>query len=69
MDPVLCCVLGICCPPFSPEQRETLENILTLELRDADAAKKIVDMVFDDFAKVTARLKALVAETRHGRRE
>lgn len=24
MDPYLCCLLGLCCPPFTEEQREKL---------------------------------------------
>lgn len=28
MDPYLCCLLGICCPPFSPEQLATMTKIL-----------------------------------------
>lgn len=60
MDPILCCILGICCPPFSAGQRDILTKALAEHLKDADKAAKIVDVVFDDFAKVTERLASLV---------
>ena len=28
MDPYICCLLGLCCPPNSPEQIKTLANML-----------------------------------------
>lgn len=28
MDPYICCLLGICCPPFSAEQRASLAKML-----------------------------------------
>lgn len=60
MDPITCCLLGICCPPFSPEQRETFVKVLTQHLGDAEKAEKIADAVYDDFAAVTKRLAGLV---------
>lgn len=60
MDPVICCLLGICCPPYSSEQRDTFVELLAEHLKDETKAKHIADGVFDDFAKVTARLRKLV---------
>lgn len=60
MDPITCCLLGICCPPFSQEQREALTKVLTAHYRgDAEKAATIVDVVFDDFAKATVRIRQL----------
>lgn len=57
MDPVTCCLLGICCPPFSQEQRDTYEAQLSLHFNgDAAKAKKVCDATFDDFAKMTEKL-------------
>lgn len=60
MDPLICCVLGICCPPFSAEQREAFETLITQHVGDAETAKRIADATFDDFAKATVRLSQLV---------
>lgn len=60
MDPV-CCLLGICCPPFSAEQRGLFVQFLADHLKDADKARKIADATYDDFAAVTKRIAALVS--------
>lgn len=61
MDPFICCLLGICCPPFSPEQREAFESQLALHFAgDAKKAKAVADEMFDDFAKMTEKLAAAV---------
>ena len=61
MDHVTCCLLGICCPPFSPEQRDTLLEQLALQV-GKEKAEKIVADVYEEFAAVTKRIAALVAE-------
>lgn len=55
MDPLICCVLGICCPPFSESQREAFEKVLTSKV-GADKAKLIADDLFKEFAAVTAKI-------------
>ncbi len=61
MDPITCCLLGICCPPFSEEQRELLEAQLTLHFDgDKEKAKKVCDEAFHDFAQATDHLAKAV---------
>ena len=59
MDPITCCLLGICCPPFSAEQRETFIKVLAAQTGDHAKAEKIADDVFDQFAAVTKRIADL----------
>ena len=58
MDPVLCCLMGLCCPPFSAEQRELFVKVLT-EKFGADKAEKIAAETFDSFAAVTQKIAEL----------
>lgn len=61
MDPVICCLLGLCCPPFSPEQRDAFETQLTRYFAGDDKkAKDVADEIFDDFAKMTEKVAAAV---------
>ena len=63
MDPITCCLLGICCPPLSPEQRHAFESQLALHFKGDEAkAKAVADEVFDAFAKMTVKLAAAVAK-------
>jgi hypothetical protein len=55
MDPV-CCLLGICCPPFSAEQREVFVKVLAQQTGDHDKAEKIAAELFDSFAAVTQKI-------------
>lgn len=57
MDPIICCLMGLCCPPFSPEQREAFEAQIVLHFDgDKDKAKKVCDEIYGDFAKATEKL-------------
>lgn len=57
MDELICCLLGICCPPFSPEHREAFETQLTLHFNgDSEKAKDVADKTYDDFARTCRRL-------------
>lgn len=61
MDPIICCLMGLCCPPFSPEQREAFESQLALHFDgDSKKAKAVADDMFDDFAKMTKKLAEAV---------
>lgn len=61
MDPVTCCLLGICCPPFSAEQREALEAQLTLHFNgDKEKARCVCNEAYEAFAKATKKLAAAV---------
>lgn len=63
MDEVICCLLGICCPPASKEQREALEAQLTLHFNgDTAKAHQVCEECFDAFAKATKKLAAAVAK-------
>lgn len=68
MDPIICCVLGICCPPGSPEHRESLESQLTLHFQgDSDKAKAVCDECYDDFVKAIEKIvKAAEKADKHG---
>lgn len=61
MDPITCCLLGICCPPASAEQRELFEAQLALHFKgDTAKAKAVCEACFDDFAKATKKIAAAV---------
>lgn len=59
MDPITCCLLGICCPPFSESQRETFEKVLASKV-GVDKAKLIADDLFKEFAAVTEKIAKAV---------
>lgn len=40
-DPQRCCVLGLCCPPGSPAQRQSLKTWLTGKLFQSDMPGKL----------------------------
>jgi ribosome recycling factor len=61
MDPVICCLLGICCPPASAEQRESLVKLLMEHFKgDETKARGVCDEAFETFAKATKKLAAAV---------
>ncbi len=43
MDPILCCLLGLCCPPNSPEQLEKVAAMLMARdvCKEPDEAKRV----------------------------
>jgi hypothetical protein len=43
MDPYVCCLLGICCPPESAQQLDTLTTLL-LERGEAKTKKQATRM-------------------------
>jgi hypothetical protein len=56
MDDV-CCLLGICCPPFSDKQKvEYHKAVLAGVKGDAEKAQRIVDDTYDDFARMTEKI-------------
>lgn len=55
MDPVTCCLLGICCPPFSEGQREAFVKVLA-EKFGAEKAEAIADKAFKAFASATMEI-------------
>jgi hypothetical protein len=61
MDPVICCLLGICCPPASAEQRDAFVSLLTAHFKgDAAKALGVADETYEVFAKATKKLAAAV---------
>ena len=57
MDPVTCCLLGICCPPGSSEQLATFEGVLAEHFGgDSDKAAKVVEKMRDDLIKFSEKL-------------
>ena len=49
MDPILNCVLAVCCPPNSPEQMEALAKFLTKTGVDALAAESAAKAILAHF--------------------
>ena len=52
MDEYICCLLGICCPPFSEAQRATFVKVLASKV-GKEKANAIATEHFDKFAAVT----------------
>lgn len=61
MDPITCCLLGICCPPGSPEQLATLEKLLTAHTKDEAKAKRIAFACHADLEKLGKKLAKMLA--------
>jgi hypothetical protein len=55
MDPITCCLLGICCPPFSAKQRELFVKALAGKVGEHKASA-IADDLFLEFAAITAKI-------------
>ena len=62
MDPVLCCLMGLCCPPFSAEQEATFKKVLHDLLKDEKKAAKIAKALAHDLGKLSASIAALAAQ-------
>lgn len=61
-----CCVLGVCCPPQSAEQREALIKILMRDhVCDHDTAGRVADCLLPEFAFAPKSLEPFVAEIVH----
>jgi len=60
MDPYICCLLGICCPPASPEQLEAFEKGLIESNVDPEKAKKLAKQFQKDLVAFTKKLKKAV---------
>lgn len=58
MDPITCCLLGICCPPFSEGQREAYKKALLASIKDEAQALKVFEATYDDFARMTEQIAA-----------
>lgn len=59
MDPLTCCLAGLCCPPGSPEQREAFDAMLVEHFKgDKEKAKKVADKQFPAWVKMTTKLAA-----------
>lgn len=61
MDPI-CCLLAICCPPESAEQRAALASFLVRQGVDANAAESAANAVLDHFALAPKAFGQMVAE-------
>lgn len=56
-DPILCCVLGICCPPGSAEQFAAFEDALTEQFKgDRSKAIKVAEKMRDDLVKFSEKM-------------
>lgn len=55
MDPITCCLLGICCPPFSAGQRDAFVKVLA-EKYGTEKAEQIAERAFKAFASATLEI-------------
>lgn len=55
MDPITCCLLGLCCPPFSEGQREAFVKVLADKF-GAEKAEAIAAKTFKLFAAATLEI-------------
>lgn len=61
-----CCVLGVCCPPNSVDQRAALVKILVREqCCDEAAAGRVSDCLMREFAFAPKSLEPFVQEIVH----
>lgn len=61
-----CCVLGVCCPPSSAEQRAALVKILVREqCCDEAAAERVSACLLTEFAFAPKSLEPFVQEIVH----
>lgn len=60
MDPITCCLLGICCPPASPGQLDAFIKTLMTHPMDEDKAKKIAKALHKDLIAFSKKLKKAV---------
>jgi hypothetical protein len=49
MDPLINCVLAVCCPPLSQNQYEALAKLLVRDGVDADAAETCAKVMLQHF--------------------
>ena len=56
MDPVTCCLLGICCPPASEEQFNALVKVLSDQFQDEARGRAIATQVRGALVVFTRKL-------------
>lgn len=64
MDPLTCCILGLCCPPFSEGQLNAFTTALAAHLKDDVKARLIAARLFGDLGKFTTELAKLMVEAK-----
>lgn len=52
MDPILCCAIGLCCPPASVEQFEAVEQLMLQHFKDPKQAKQAALDAFLSFVAI-----------------
>lgn len=50
MDPIVCCILGVCCPPGSPEQAEALNTWIVKNVGEKATPQEISAALLKVFA-------------------
>lgn len=60
MDPITCCLLGICCPPL--QQQEAIQKLFIKEGLDEAAAAKAAEVVMANFDLAPAGSLLLLKE-------
>lgn len=59
MDPIVCCALGLCCPPFSAEQEDAFRKVLLAHLKDEKKAAHIASKLAHDLGKLSEKIAFL----------
>lgn len=69
MDPILCCILGVCCPPLQRRQK-LINHFLSLHIDAAGAERAADDLLARVDALLStglgAMLKQVHAHGKHG---
>lgn len=60
MDPIICCLLGLCCPPASQEQLDAFIKVLMSHPMDEEKAKKVAHDLEKELVTFTKKLKKAV---------
>lgn len=50
MDPIVCCILGVCCPPNSDKQAEALASWIEANVGEKATPKEIAKAMMKTFA-------------------
>lgn len=58
MDPILCCAIGLCCPPASVEQFDAVEKLMLQHYKDQKKAKQAALDAFQSFVAIARALHA-----------
>lgn len=58
MDPILCCAIGLCCPPASVEQFDAVVQLMEQHYKDKKQAKEAALAAWPSFVDIAHALHA-----------